>query len=155
MEGSAFSASGTSVMSASVVSRRDAIEAAFCRATRSTLVGSMIPACNMSTYSLVSASKPRVMGTAALTFSTTTEPSSPAFCTICRMGSSRARRTMLTPVASSPESLRLPRAYDARSSATPPWHDPLLDGGPRGVEGVLDPRLLLFHLGLGGRAYLD
>ena len=47
-------------MSASVVSRNDAIEAAFCRATRSTLVGSMIPACIMSTYSLVSASnRPR------------------------------------------------------------------------------------------------
>src|SRR5439155_590400 len=118
MEGSAFSASGMSVMSASVVSSRDAIDAAFCRATRSTLVGSMIPACIMSTYSLVSASKPRVMGMPAFTFSTTTEPSSPAFSTIWRIGSSSARRTMLTPVASSPESLRLPRASDARSSAT-------------------------------------
>src|SRR5438093_7091626 len=36
-----------------------------------------------------------------------------------------------------------------------PGHDPLLDGGPRSVEGVLDPRLLLFHRGLGGRPHLD
>ncbi len=34
------------------------MEAAFCSATRSTLVGSMIPACIMSTYSFDSASKP-------------------------------------------------------------------------------------------------
>jgi hypothetical protein len=43
-------------MSASVVSRSDAIDAAFCSATRSTLVGSMMPACTMSTYSMLSAS---------------------------------------------------------------------------------------------------
>ena len=55
-----------------------------------------------------------------MTFSTITEPSSPAFSTICRMGSSSARRTMLTPVASSPDSLRLSSASAARSSATPP-----------------------------------
>src|SRR2546421_5568 len=120
MDGSAFPASGPSVMSASVVSSNEAIDAACCSATRSTLVGSMIPACSISTYSLVSASKPRVIGTMALTLSTTTEPSSPAFSTIWRIGSSRARRTMLTPVLSSPESLRLSRASDARSSATPP-----------------------------------
>src|SRR5439155_24170799 len=34
-------------------------------------------------------------------------------------------------------------------------HDPLLDRRPSGVEGVLDARLLLFHLGLGRRAHLD
>src|SRR5437899_3075527 len=109
-----------SVTTASVVSNSDAIEAAFCSATRSTLVGSMIPACIMSTYSLVSASKPRVTGTMPRTFSTITEASSPAFSTIIRMGSSRARRTIMTPVPSSPESLRLSRASDARSRATPP-----------------------------------
>src|SRR5207247_9984103 len=48
------------------------------------------------------------------------------------------------------ESLRRAEQRDAA-----PGHDPLLDGGPRGVEGVLDPRLLLFHLGLGCRPYLD
>src|SRR5437899_2751508 len=48
------------------------------------------------------------------------------------------------------ESLRRAEQRDAA-----PGHDPLLDGGPRGVEGVLDPRLLLLHLGLGGRPYLD
>jgi len=36
--------SGRSVISASVVSSSDATDAAFCSATRSTLVGSMMPA---------------------------------------------------------------------------------------------------------------
>src|SRR5260370_135408 len=47
-----------SVTSASVVSSSEAIDAAFCSATRSTFAGSMMPACSMSTYSLLSASKP-------------------------------------------------------------------------------------------------
>src|SRR6185503_3859369 len=33
--------------------------------------------------------------------------------------------------------------------------DALLDGRARGVQRVLDARLLLLHLGLGGRADLD
>jgi len=47
--------SGMSVMRASVVSSSDAIDAAFCSATRSTFVGSMMPAWTMSTNSMVSA----------------------------------------------------------------------------------------------------
>src|SRR5215471_18559399 len=39
--------SGMSVTSASVVRSSEAISAAFCRATRSTFVGSMMPACSM------------------------------------------------------------------------------------------------------------
>jgi hypothetical protein len=31
-------------------------------------------------------------------------------------------------------------------------HGSFLDGRPRGVERILDPRLLLLHLGLGGEA---
>ena len=55
-------------MSASVVRRSDAIDAAFCRAIRSTLVGSMIPASIMSTVWFVSASNPSVGLDAAFTF---------------------------------------------------------------------------------------
>src|SRR5438034_765832 len=53
--------SGSSTISlimASVVSMRDAIEAAFWRAVRVTLVGSMTPALTRSSYSLVVALKP-------------------------------------------------------------------------------------------------
>ena len=46
------------VIIASVVSIRAEIEAAFWRADRVTLVGSTIPAANMSTYSAVLALKP-------------------------------------------------------------------------------------------------
>src|SRR5207244_5457064 len=54
----AFFFSGSSVMSASVVSSRAATLAAFWSAVRATLVGSMIPALNMSTYSVRSLSPP-------------------------------------------------------------------------------------------------
>ena len=47
MAGSFFS-SGISATSASVVSSSDAIDAAFCRAERTTLVGSMTPASTRS-----------------------------------------------------------------------------------------------------------
>src|SRR3989454_645863 len=56
--GASFFSSGRSVISASVVSRSEAIDAALSSATRSTLVGSMIPPCRMSTNSIVLASKP-------------------------------------------------------------------------------------------------
>src|SRR5438067_2029867 len=171
MAWSAFPASGPSVTITSVVSSSDAIDAACWSATRSTLVGSMMPATIMSTYSWVSASKPRVSGTVALTFSTITELSSPAFSTICRICSSSARRTMLTPVPSSPESLRLSSASAARSSATPPpgtipsstaareLGEPLLELLPVVVRGrlldlrpdLLDPALDL----LGATGALD
>jgi len=58
------------------------MDAEFSSATRSTLVGSMIPACSMSTELHLSASKPRVATVSALTFSTTTLPSRAAFSTI-------------------------------------------------------------------------
>src|SRR3989338_7641188 len=45
--------SGMSAISASVVSRSEAIDAAFCSATRSTLAGSIIPAWSMSTNSML------------------------------------------------------------------------------------------------------
>src|SRR5947209_7690623 len=47
-------------------------------------------------------------------------PSVPELSTICRTGSSQARRTMVTPNCSSPSSVSFCSAIDARSSATPP-----------------------------------
>lgn len=52
-----FFSSGSSATTASVVSSRLAIEAAFCKAERVTLVGSMTPALPMSSYSPVAALK--------------------------------------------------------------------------------------------------
>src|ERR1700682_6441169 len=67
---------------ASVVSIREAIEAAFCRAVRVTLAGSMTPALTRSSNSSVWALKPKLSFLSLRTRSTTTAPSLPAFWTI-------------------------------------------------------------------------
>jgi hypothetical protein len=54
----AFSFSGLSATTTSVVRNRAAMEAAFWSADRVTLAGSMIPAASRSTYSPVAASSP-------------------------------------------------------------------------------------------------
>ena len=51
-------ASGISEMSASVVSMSEAMDAAFCKAVRVTLVGSMTPAFTRSSYCSVVALNP-------------------------------------------------------------------------------------------------
>src|SRR3954451_16212573 len=112
--------STTSEIIASVVSIREATEAAFWRAVRVTLVGSMTPAFTRSSYPSVEALKPKFGSLLALIFPTTIAPSVPEFTTIWRTGSSQARRTILTPNCSSPSSLRASRTTEARNNATPP-----------------------------------
>ena len=90
------------------------------------------------------------------TFATTIEPSAPAFWAIIRIGSSSARRTISTPIFSSSVPLILSSADCARRKRdAAAGHDALLDRRAGGVERVLDPSLLLLHLGLGGRADVD
>ena len=73
-----------------------------------------------------------------------------------RIGSSIARRMMSTPTFWSPSSFSFSSALAPRSSATPPpGHDALFDRRLGRVHRVLDARLLLLHLGLGGRTDLD
>jgi hypothetical protein len=96
-----------------------ATEAAFCSAARTTLVGSMTPALMRSSYSSVAALKPKAP-VPFLTFSTTIEPSTPALWAIWRVGSSTARRTILTPYCRSSSNFTLSSAASARISATPP-----------------------------------
>ena len=74
MAGGAFSFSGSSATSASVVSSSAAIELAFCKAKRTTLVGSITPAFTRSEYSAFSASKPKLGVLSALTRSATMAP---------------------------------------------------------------------------------
>ena len=92
---------GSSAITASVVKTRAAMLAAFCKAERVTLAGSTMPDLTMSSYSSVNALKP-MPASAALTLSTTMEPSRPALSAIWRTGSSIARRTSCTPVRTSP-----------------------------------------------------
>ena len=99
---------------------RPAMEPAFCRAVRVTLVGSMTPALTRSSNSPVWALYPKAVSLESRIFPTTTAPSSPALATICRSGSSSARRTMFAPIASSPWSFRASTAGTQRTRATPP-----------------------------------
>ncbi len=91
-----FSSSLMLVIMASVVSMSAAIEAAFCKAERVTLVGSTMPALNMSTNSPVLASKPTAPSR-DLTSSAMTPPSWPELDAMWRIGSSSARRMMAAP----------------------------------------------------------
>ena len=93
----AFFSSGSEATIASVVSSMDPTLAAFSRAHRTTFVGSTIPALTRSVNFPFWASNPKAPFP-SFTFSTTTDPSSPAFCAISRRGSSRARLTMFTPI---------------------------------------------------------
>ena len=72
---------GLSATTHSVVSNIPAIEAAFSKATLATLVGSIIPAFSIFSYSSVRALKPK-SAFPSFTLFTTTEPSTPAFATI-------------------------------------------------------------------------
>ena len=81
IDGAAFF-SGFSATIASVVIRRPATEAAFWRATRTTLVGSMMPRFTRSVYSPDWASKPQLTSLDSSSLPTTMEPSVPAFSAI-------------------------------------------------------------------------
>src|SRR5246127_1142225 len=102
--GAGFSFSGNSVTNASVVSKRAAIEAAFCSAVRTTLVGSTTPAFTRSSYLPVATLNPS-LPLRFLTSWTITAPSWPALSASWRVGNSSARRTICTPTDSSPSSL--------------------------------------------------
>src|SRR3989442_8765739 len=110
---------GRSATIASVVSIKDATDDAFCRAKRDTLVGSMTPALNRSSYWPVAALKPNAP-LPSLTLFTTMLPSQPPFCTIWRMGSSSALRMMSTPNFSPSSTFSESSTLEARRYATPP-----------------------------------
>src|SRR5579875_1481669 len=119
--GAGWGFSGLSATSASVVSSSAAMDAAFWRAERVTLAGSMIPDFTRSVTSPVAALSP-VDPVSDSTWRTKTAPSRPAFCAIQRSGSSSAFATMRAPVASSPSSSEatLATAWRLRRSAVPP-----------------------------------
>jgi len=115
------SSSLISTIALSVVNNIAEIEAAFCSADLVTLVGSTIPASIIFTYFSFRASNP-IPWSELITFSTITEPSSPAFSAICLNGSSNALLIILTPVLSSPSvvSSKASTAGITFTRATPP-----------------------------------
>ena len=90
---------------------------AYSSAMRTTFAGSITPAFSRSSYWSVAALKPNEPWPER-TRSTTTEPSWPALPAICRSGSSTARRTRFTPVASSPWSFS---ASSSNRTSKPRW----------------------------------
>ena len=90
------------------------------------------------------------------TISMTTAPSLPALPAIPRSGSSSARRSILTPVSTSPSALTLVKRgdrVDQRHAAA--RDDAFLDRGAGCAQRILDAVLLLLELGLGGGADFD
>src|SRR5450759_4938317 len=87
--------SGRSATIASVVIISDAIEAAFCKAVRTTLVGSMMPDLTRSLNAPLWASKPQLYSSLSSTLPAITAPSSPAFSASMAAGTALApSRTM-------------------------------------------------------------
>ena len=118
------SAFGISTTSESVVRSRADTLAAFCRAVRTTLAGSITPALTRSQYSALSASQPSFLPFMRRTRLTTTEPSTPALAAIASRGYRRACFTIDAPIfssaSSSPLAIRFSIAFSLRSRATPP-----------------------------------
>jgi hypothetical protein len=88
----------------------------------------------------------------------TIEPSRPQLVAICLIGAARARRTMSTPIFSSPVGLLegvVERLAGAEHGDAAAGEDALFDRGAAGVQGVLDAGLLLLHLDLGRGADVD
>src|SRR5579871_3618780 len=147
---------GTSATMASVVIRSAATEAAFWIATRTTLVGSMMPLEIRLTYSPVCESKPWAYWSFSRILPTTTEPSSPALIAIWRAGHDRALRTISTPVFWSSffaDALELLGRTQQRDAAA--RQDAFLDSRAGGMHRVINAVLALLHLDLGGAADAD
>mmetsp|Transcript_15296 Transcript_15296/g.30067 ORF Transcript_15296/g.30067 Transcript_15296/m.30067 type:complete len:250 (+) Transcript_15296:374-1123(+) len=105
----------------SVVVIKDATDAASPKAVRTTLVGSMMPAWTMSTYSPVAALNPLDECSSFNKVCTTTAPSMPAFCAICQQGTLIAALIASTPTCWSRLSSFKPSSFfEARRSAVPP-----------------------------------
>mmetsp|Transcript_8013 Transcript_8013/g.20440 ORF Transcript_8013/g.20440 Transcript_8013/m.20440 type:complete len:201 (+) Transcript_8013:130-732(+) len=108
---------------ASVVVMRPETDEASMSAVRTTLVGSMIPAANMSVYLPFWASKPMTVLVSSRSLPTMTAPSSPALEAMVRAGTTMAFCTISAPMrwsTLSRDEMRPERALEAWSRAAPP-----------------------------------
>ena len=141
---------------ASVVIRSLAIDAAFCSAARTTLVGSMMPLVTRLTYSPFWASKPYEYWSFSRILPTIIDPSSPELMAIWRAGQESALRTISTPVFwSSFCAYLLQYVAGAQECDAAAWQDSFLDCGTGRVHRAVDAILALLHLDLAGPADAD
>ena len=153
--GPAFS--GLSATSASVVSSRPAIDAAFCSAARVTLAGSMTPA---FTQVLEVAGGGVEADVAGLALDPLDDDRALERRRSRRWPGRRLERLARRSGAGGLVALELlddvgDRGPGPEQGGAAAGDDALLDGGPGGRDGVLDAVLLLLELDLGGRADLD
>ena len=132
------------------------MEAAFCRAVRVTLVGSITPAFTRSSYCSVDALKPKLGSVLALDLLDHHRALGPAvehdLADRLLAGAAHDGDAELF-VALELELLERDRSSQQRDA--PARHDAFLDRRASGMQSVLDAGLLLFHLGFGGGADLD
>src|SRR6516162_7073444 len=147
---------GLSATMASVVISSPAIDAAFCSADRTTLVGSMMPLVTRLMYSPFWASKPYEYWSFSRILPTMSDPSSPALMAIWRAGQESALRTISTPVFWSSFCVRTLQYFaGAQERDAAAWQDAFLDCSAGGVHRVVDAILAPLHLDLGGPADAD
>src|SRR5437879_5481665 len=150
--GGVFSFSFFSTTTHSVVRSNPAMDAAFCSAVRVTLVGSMTPAATRSSYSSIVVQLGRVLHLA--------DHDRRLGPGVLRDDPDRLLERAaddldagLLVVIGAPDLVERLLAPQERNAAA--RHDALLDRGAGRMQRVLDPGLLLLHLGLGGRAHVD
>ena len=132
------------------------MEAAFCKAVRVTLVGSMTPACTRSSYCSVEALKPKFGSVLALdlrhhdgAFESPVVDDLPNRLLASATHNGDAKLLVFFEL----QAFERHRCSQKRNAAA--GHDPFFDGRARRMEGVLDTGLLLFHLRFGSSADLD
>mmetsp|Transcript_70 Transcript_70/g.185 ORF Transcript_70/g.185 Transcript_70/m.185 type:complete len:348 (-) Transcript_70:698-1741(-) len=112
---------GASTITASLVITRELTLAASTRAVRTTLRGSITPACTMSTYSPVAALYPSAASSPSSSFPTITAPSTPALSAMVLDGTCSAFWMIWTPTFwSNVSTSRSASFLEAYSRAQPP-----------------------------------
>ena len=148
--------SGISQIMASVVSIKALIEAAFCRAERVTLVGSMTPAFTRSSYSAGGGVVAEVgfLACADLLDDDGAFPAAVADDLANRLLAGAADDVDADLLVAFQLELLESRSRAQQSHAAA-RDDAFLDRRASGMQSILHASLLLLHFGLGGRADLD
>jgi len=149
------SGSALSAITTSVVINKAAIETASCRASRTTLAASRMPAAIRSSYSPVRALKPLPELSAS---ATTTTPLAPAFIGDLAQGSREGALDDLGTgalIAVQPGDQTIKTGSQLQQGAAATGDNAFFDRRAGGVEGILNAQLAVAQFGFGGGPDLD